>query len=134
MYEIDGNEIDLSQLQKNELPKIKIKEMTRAGDYLAGKIKIEGYSPFIIVSNGYGSSIQSAKLPLPPEMYLNLADMMMKFYYAGSIESPEIDFDPHTNQSSIMNKEGERKDANDRVDRSERKQVEETLGYFFSTA
>lgn len=133
MYEIGDNEMDLSQL-KQELPKIKLKDMTKASDILAGQVEIDGYSPFIIVSNGYNSAIQNAKLPLPPELYLNLADMMIKFYYAGVIKSNEIDFDPQSNQSSIRNKEGERKDANDRVDRSKRKQIEEAPGYFFSTA
>jgi hypothetical protein len=108
--------------------------MTRSGDYLAGNIEIEGFSPFVIISNGYASAIQNAKLPLPPELYLNLADMMMKFYYAGSIKSNEIDFDPQTNQSSIKNEKGARKDANDRVDRSKGNKTKETLGHFFSTA
>lgn len=134
MYEIDGNEFDLSHLQKNELPKIRIKRIMRVGNDIIGNVEIEGYSLFNIVSNGYSSTIQDAKLPLPPELYLNIIDMMMKFYYAGSIKSTEIDFDPQTNRSSIKNKEGEKKYANDRVDRGKREQTEETLGYFFSTA
>lgn len=130
--EFETSELDMSQLQNDSLPKITM-NMSIHDKMILGTVEVPSYPNFVICFNGYKTSVMSAVLPLPPPLYFNLADMMIRFYYAGHISSDEIDFDPVTNKSTIKNTEGE-ENANHGIDRSERKQAEEIFGHFISTA
>jgi len=132
MYEIENE--DFSQLRNgSSASMIKVEILGVLEDILNAKVIIPGYSPFKAICDGYRSEILNARLPLPPETYISLVDIFLKIYYAGTISSKEIEFDPNSNKLSIRNVKGE-EDANYRVNRSERKQTKETLRHFFTTA